>query len=57
MKKPTKKIRTTGSNRRAAKKAKSRIKMPDFMGRMRAIYGDTIFQVSGADLIREDRDR
>jgi len=31
--------------------------MPDFMGRMRAIYGDTIFQVSGADLIREDRDR
>jgi len=31
--------------------------MPDFMGRMRAIYGDKVFEVSGADLISQDRDR
>ena len=31
--------------------------MPDFLGRMRAIYGDKILEVSGADLISADRDR
>ena len=31
--------------------------LPDFMGRLRAIYGDRVLEVSGADLIRQDRDR
>jgi antitoxin (DNA-binding transcriptional repressor) of toxin-antitoxin stability system len=31
--------------------------VPDFMGRMRAIYGDKVFEVSGAELISQDRDR
>jgi antitoxin (DNA-binding transcriptional repressor) of toxin-antitoxin stability system len=32
-------------------------KMPDFGARMRAIFGDRVFEVSGADLISADRDR
>jgi len=36
---------------------KAPAEMPDFLGRMRAIYGDKVFQVSGAELIRKDRDR
>ena len=32
-------------------------KMPDFRGRMRAIFGDKVLAVSGADLISADRDR
>ena len=31
--------------------------LPDFLGRMRAIYGDKIFQITGAELVRKDRDR
>lgn len=31
--------------------------MPDFGGRLRAIYGDKVLAVSGADLVSEDRDR
>ena len=31
--------------------------MPDFRGRMRAIFGDKVLAVSGADLISADRDR
>jgi len=31
--------------------------MPDFLGRLKAIYGDRVLAVSGADLIAEDRDR
>lgn len=31
--------------------------MPDFMGRMRAIYGDKVFEVSGAELVRNARSR
>jgi len=31
--------------------------MPDFMGRMRAIYGDKLLVVSGAKLIAKDRAR
>ena len=27
------------------------VEMPDFLGRMRAIYGDKVFKVSGAELI------
>lgn len=31
--------------------------MPDFLGRLRAIYGDTKLDISGAELIAKDRDR
>ena len=31
--------------------------LPDFMGRMRAIYGDQVLEVTGAELISQDRDR
>ena len=31
--------------------------MPDFWGRMRAIYGDKVFEVSGAELIAKGRRR
>jgi hypothetical protein len=37
--------------------AKSTKKMPDFLARMRSIYGDKVLEVSGADLISADRDR
>ena len=32
-------------------------KLPDFRGRLRAIYGDKVLAVSGADLVSEDRNR
>jgi antitoxin (DNA-binding transcriptional repressor) of toxin-antitoxin stability system len=32
-------------------------KIPDFLGRMKKIYGDKVLKVSGAELIRWDRDR
>ncbi len=35
----------------------TRPEMPDFMGRMRAMFGDKIFEPSNAELIAEDRDR
>jgi len=31
--------------------------LPDFMAQLRAIYGDRVLKVSGAELISEDRDR
>jgi antitoxin (DNA-binding transcriptional repressor) of toxin-antitoxin stability system len=31
--------------------------LPDFLGRMRTIYGDEILPVSGAEIVRMDRDR
>lgn len=31
--------------------------LPDFMGRMREIYGDRILEVTGAEIVRMDRDR
>jgi len=31
--------------------------MPDFLGRLRKIYGDKVLTVSGAELIAKDRDR
>jgi len=36
---------------------KVRPEMPDFMERLRSIYGDKVHEVSGAELIRQDRDR
>lgn len=32
-------------------------KLPDFLGRLKAIYGDKVLEVSGAELISMDRDR
>ena len=32
-------------------------RLPNFRARMRAIYGDKVFQISGAELVRKDRDR
>jgi antitoxin (DNA-binding transcriptional repressor) of toxin-antitoxin stability system len=31
--------------------------VPDFLGRIREIYGDKVLEVSGADLISAERDR
>ena len=31
--------------------------MPDFMERMRSIYGDQLLPVTGAEIVHEDRDR
>lgn len=31
--------------------------LPDFMGRLRSIYGDECMKVSGAEIVRMDRDR
>jgi antitoxin (DNA-binding transcriptional repressor) of toxin-antitoxin stability system len=33
------------------------VEMPDFLGRIRKIYGNKVFKVSGAELIARDRDR
>jgi antitoxin (DNA-binding transcriptional repressor) of toxin-antitoxin stability system len=38
-------------------RAESPAKIPDFVERLRATYGDKILPVSGADLIAEDRNR
>jgi antitoxin (DNA-binding transcriptional repressor) of toxin-antitoxin stability system len=37
--------------------AQSQAQLPDFRARVRAIYGDKVLSVSGAELIREDRNR
>lgn len=31
--------------------------MPDFLARLRHIYGDRVLKVSGAELLAKDRDR
>jgi len=33
------------------------VEIPDFMGRMKKIYGNKMLKVTGAELIRWDRDR
>lgn len=33
------------------------VQIPDFLGRMKEIYGDKMLKVTGAELIRWDRDR
>jgi antitoxin (DNA-binding transcriptional repressor) of toxin-antitoxin stability system len=33
------------------------VKMPDFMGRLRANYGEKILPTTGAEIVRMDRDR
>lgn len=34
-----------------------RVELPDFMARLKKIYGDKVLKVSGAELVRWDRDR
>lgn len=41
----------------SAEAAKTAKELPDFMGRLRKIYGDKVLAVSGAELISKDRDR
>lgn len=35
----------------------SAAQMPDFLERLRAIYGDRMLEISGAELIAQDRNR
>ena len=37
--------------------ARAASQMPDFLERLRSIYGETMLVVSGAELIAQDRDR
>lgn len=37
--------------------AQPRAEMPDFLGRLREIYGDKVLRISGADVIAKDRSR
>jgi antitoxin (DNA-binding transcriptional repressor) of toxin-antitoxin stability system len=37
--------------------AARRSELPDFRARKREIFGDDVLEVSGAELIRQDRDR
>lgn len=36
---------------------RSKAEMPDFLKRLKSIYGDKILSVSGAELVAEDRNR
>jgi antitoxin (DNA-binding transcriptional repressor) of toxin-antitoxin stability system len=38
-------------------KAETKKELPDFMARLRKIYGNKVLAVTGAELIRKDRDR
>ena len=57
MKTKNKKPKITKAVRPSPEVAESRVKLPDFRARVHQIYGDKVFQVSGADLISEDRGR
>jgi antitoxin (DNA-binding transcriptional repressor) of toxin-antitoxin stability system len=35
----------------------TKIEMPDFKARLKKIYGDKVLKISGANLVRWDRDR
>ncbi len=35
----------------------AKVEFPDFLGRLKKIYGNKVLKVSGAELIRRDRDR
>ncbi|MGA3190192.1 MAG: hypothetical protein ABSF22_24060 [Bryobacteraceae bacterium] len=51
----TKRNRVVGTLRPVNQPIK--VEVPDFIGRMKKIYGDKVLKVSGAELIRWDRDR
>ena len=57
VKKKRQKVSTLRSERQFAEAEQPRVELPDFRARMRRIYGNKVFSVSGADLIRQDRDR
>jgi hypothetical protein len=38
-------------------RAESATEVPDFLGRLRTIYGDKVLAVSGAELVSQDRNR
>jgi hypothetical protein len=48
---------TKRSSQRPEQSSEERVQVPDFMARLRKIYGDKVLAVSGADLIAADRDR
>lgn len=35
----------------------TRPELPDFRGRMHALFGEKVLEVTGAEIIRQDRDR
>jgi hypothetical protein len=53
----SKTLRIPRAVRQSPKSGKSRVKLPDFRARVRAIYGDKVFKVSDAEVVRQDRDR
>ena len=38
-------------------KRRRRLKLPDFKGRMRKIFGDKVFETTGAEIVAEGRER
>ena len=36
---------------------KRNVQMPDFMARLKEMYGDRVMEVTGAELLEEERDR
>jgi antitoxin (DNA-binding transcriptional repressor) of toxin-antitoxin stability system len=51
----TKRNRVVGTLRPA--NIPANVEFPDFLGRLKKIYGNKVLKVSGAELIRRDRDR
>jgi antitoxin (DNA-binding transcriptional repressor) of toxin-antitoxin stability system len=37
--------------------AAKKVELPDFMARLKKIYGDKVLKVTGAEVVRRDRDR
>ncbi len=37
--------------------SQTRPELPDFRGRRRALFGDNVLEVTGAEILRQDRDR
>ena len=50
----TKRGKTLG---RIVPEKKERPPLPDFLGRMRAVWGNEMLEVTGAEVVRWDRDR
>jgi antitoxin (DNA-binding transcriptional repressor) of toxin-antitoxin stability system len=51
----TKRNRVIGTLRPV--KSTKEVELPDFLGRLKKIYGNKVLNVSGAELVRWDRDR
>ena len=50
MKKKSKKLKRTKVVGLSPEVRQSRVKLPDFRGRLHRIYGDKVFQVTGAEI-------